>query len=182
MNIDVLALKELPKTNPMAFLIFKGLSERRRNRWETDINRNSMTLLNKGFKIDQNKFIQTWKDLETLGAGVIVWGRNGNPNRFRWHYSLKDIGSAALNPEVLEIQPIEQSETVITEPRKVYKKKSKRGRPKGSKNKKTVIPGASGVILTIKDIEGKNVGISLETAYEIADRVSKLKEITTRVA
>lgn len=179
-NLNTKELKELPKKNQTSFVVLKDFSERQRIRRETDIDRNALVLLQKGHKVNPEQYMQLWKDLETLGAGVIVWGRNGNTNRFKWNYSLKDVGTTALNPddEKNPMVPVgEAPKAPATKPKRAYKKRSRRGRPKGSKNKDSrqePIPGSSGVILTVRDTEGKLVSISFETARDIANRVAQL--------
>lgn len=179
------ALKELPKKNHTSFMVLKDLSERQRTRFETDIDRNAMKLLNKGLKVNTEQYLQVWKDLEELGAGVIIWGRNGNSNRFKWNYSLKDVGTAAVNPDAIKenVMPLPfNSEKDINPPKKRYKKsrKSGRGRPVGSKNRPKIDSNVSytGITLAVKDLSGQFRSISLEEAMKVADQVIKLKELT----
>lgn len=127
-------LANVALSSDTALGIFDDCSKRKRMRWETDLGRYAVKLAKKGVKVVQEPYMQTWKDLEDFGVGVIVHGRNGNPTRFRWHYSLKDIGEAAMHPEKkIEFKMLEGS--TKQEPKEV---KVKRGRPFGSKNKKKV--------------------------------------------
>lgn len=178
MNTDLKKeeLKALPRKNSTSFAVLKGLSEMQRNRHETNIDGHQMKLLYQGVKIDPNLYMQVWKDLEAIGAGIIVWGRNGNPSRFKWYYSLKDIGTEAVTDVSNDIQPLKESSVA---PKRRYKRRSKRGRPLGSKNKTRNESESSyeGIAIPVKDVNGNTSNISLEEAVRVADQVSRIKQL-----
>lgn len=180
--VDVSALKELPKLSNTALVVLKDLATRERNSRQTDIDRNAMKLLYKGIKVNPDDYLNFWKNLESLGVGNIIWGRNGNPNRFRWHYSLKDVAIGAINPDsVKELLPA-PSEVDVVVPKRSYKrrtKRSKRGRPLGSKNKPKAFPKPSQevICITVKDLNGKAFTVSVQEAMRIVEQMNIIKEL-----
>ncbi len=141
-TLDNNKLVDFALSNEMALSILDDCAGRERMRWETNLGRYAVTLAKKGVKVVQEPYMETWKGLEKLGVGVIIYGRGNNPTRFRWHYSLKDVGNAAIHPE---------KKTVLKyiEPKKEIK--SKRGRPLGSKNIQKAAP-ESDVASKIKQV------------------------------
>jgi hypothetical protein len=180
-TVDKSKLSELSKSNETATALFTEFANRKRFRWETDLRLQAAKLANKGYKVVDTDYLETWKQLETMGLGSIVYGRNGNSDRFKWRYSLKEVGKAAIAPEsVGEMQPMEEKKVVIAAAPS-RKRRSRRGRPPGAKNKHTVslAPKKSDssyiLTITVKDIDGKHVNINLDEAFKIADRVNQLK-------
>lgn len=92
------ALKaEAEKSHEFLTLVYYG-ANRDRNREITDIEqmRKGIELRNKE-TLHPDRWIEAFKKLEDMGLGALIMGRRGNPNRFRWNYSLKAIGQAAVN-------------------------------------------------------------------------------------
>lgn len=117
--LDKARLSTLASSNETAAAIFKDAAERQRISWETNLARYAVKLAHKGFKVVDEDFEKTWKALEDMGAGVIVRGRNGNADRFKWYYSLKEIGVGGLNPDqVGDIKKTEES--VEDKPKRKY--------------------------------------------------------------
>lgn len=104
-NLDTKKLKNIAESSHTAKVLLAGFANRERDRSQTDISRVKHELLKRGEKIKQEDFIQAWKDLEKSGVGIIVGGKNGKPMRFIWNYSLKNVGSAAI--EGKDINPSE---------------------------------------------------------------------------
>lgn len=124
------ALATLCNSNETAKALFSDFAERRRMRWVSNLGQYATKLVNKGVKVVEADYMAAWKSLESMGAGSIIHGRNGNPDRFKWHYSLKDVGVGALNPTAIgditePVTPVAQA------PKRSPKKAVRRGRPKG---------------------------------------------------
>jgi hypothetical protein len=125
--------------NETAQQIAKTLASRERISHETDVERFKTVLVREGFKVVPEDFDKFFKDMESLGLGSLIYGRGKNPTRFRWYYSLKDVGYAAMNPGS-HIEPKKLAEGVserVTETKENEPMASRKrpGRPKGSKNK-----------------------------------------------
>lgn len=146
--LDKSRLSTLASSNETAAAIFKDVSERRRIRWVTNLPRYAVKLAHKGFKVVDVDYENTWKELEAMGVGVIVRGRNGKPDRFKWNYSLKEVGTGAIHPEQTgDIKPMESSTTQEVPKKRKYvrqgfnrskhmKKMWAQGRIKGRGHKK----------------------------------------------
>jgi hypothetical protein len=95
MELQVEKLKELAK-NETAEYLFIALALKERVHSETDLVRFRRALVAQGVKVEQEAFMDTFRKLEKLGAGSIIYGRNGKNTRFKWNYSLKKVAMAAL--------------------------------------------------------------------------------------
>lgn len=93
-NNDV--IKNLDHSNPTAEGIFLYLSYRQRNRSSTDLTNLKRELLKKGVKVVDGDYLNTFNTLKDAGVGTIKIGRNGNPSKFFWHFSQKEIGKIGL--------------------------------------------------------------------------------------
>lgn len=78
--------------NETSALLMKTFASRERVRSSTDLRRVKQNLMREGATIVQNDYMQFWKDLQAAGAGTIVYGTRGAPNRFEWGYSMKEVG------------------------------------------------------------------------------------------
>lgn len=122
--LDKSRLSTLANSSETAQAIFQDVSTRRRIRWETNLPRYAVKLAHKGFKVVEQDYENAWKGLEEIGAGVIVRGRNGKPDRFKWHYSLKEIGVGGLTPEQIgDIKPMDETNQVQDKPKRKYTRK-----------------------------------------------------------
>ncbi len=99
-------LKKEADENEMFQLISFYCADRERNAAITDINQMKNILIRKGEKIDSDKYYKAWKRLEDIGAGSLILGRNERPTRFKWNYSLKAIGQAAITGKDIKVSPI----------------------------------------------------------------------------
>lgn len=101
-ELDGRALKaEAEKSHEFLTLVHYG-ANRERNREVTDIEQMRKGIeLKEGETLDATRWMQAFKKLEDMGLGSLIIGRRGNPNRFRWNYSLKAIGQAAVKGATL---------------------------------------------------------------------------------
>lgn len=120
-------VSQIAQSTPVAKEVFTALSERQRPRQRTDLNRLYIQVTEKNPNMSERDFLDVFKRLQTANVGTLIIGRKNNPNRFAWNYNLKQLASAALGDG--DMEQVEQ-----------YERKSKRGRPKGSKNKKHSTP------------------------------------------
>ncbi len=106
-QIDGAALQaEAEKSHEFKTLAHYG-AQRDRNREVTDVEQMRKGLIEKHQEeLDADKWLEAFHTLEDLGMGSLIHGRNGTPTRFRWNYSLKAIGAAALSGEALTVYRI----------------------------------------------------------------------------
>lgn len=117
-SLNMTAVSDLRSASPTAHNVLDDMSERERFRRYTNLDLYRQQLIRKGVKVVTQEYFDTFKKLEEIGAGKIVYGRKGNPHRFEWHFSLKDIAKGAKGQ-------LEGS------PKELYSKpKAKRGRPR----------------------------------------------------
>ena len=119
MTIDSETLKRISNANPTAEVVTYVLAMRQRIRAFSDLRRLKISLIRSKERIVESDYQQYWKDLEQAGFGSIVRGRNGNSDRFAWHYSLKEVAKAAIEGKPTEARKINSN---------VLKTKRKRGR------------------------------------------------------
>ena len=81
-------------------LVFNVLSERNRHRSRTDLKNLYRSIKKMEPDIDEEQFMAVFKGLAAAGAGSLIIGRRGNPNRFIWKYNLKAIADAAITSGV----------------------------------------------------------------------------------
>lgn len=96
-TLDGAKLQEIATANETAIITAQALQERSRNRMTSDITRMRSQMVRDGKKILEADYVKFWKDLQTAGVGSIVYGRRGKPDRFDWHFNLKNIGKAMLD-------------------------------------------------------------------------------------
>lgn len=94
------ALQAIVNENETSKALFKMLESRERSRSVTDVRQIFYQLSETNPKISADELIATFKKLEDLGMGSIIHGRDSNPTRFKWNYSLKDIAQKANGKEV----------------------------------------------------------------------------------
>lgn len=93
-------IKTIAESSDTSKAIFEVLKDRKRFRRYTNLSQFNQVLLNKGYKVVEDEYFDTFKALEKAGAGSLIIGRKGNPNRFIWDYNLKDVAKAASGEEV----------------------------------------------------------------------------------
>lgn len=92
-TIDTKELAHVLDENEPAKAVKKYLKERRRGRTDTSLKRIQRAFKDDGLNYSLEEIGQTFKKLHHLGAGRMVYGRNGNPNRFIWNVNLRSITS-----------------------------------------------------------------------------------------
>lgn len=132
--MKMLQLNQVAESSHTARNVFEDLSKRERFRRETNLINYERKLLNSGKKIIHGEYLQVWKMLQDLGVGSLIIGRNKTPTRFIWNYNLKDVAKS-----VKYKQPLKEETTIPPQASVPVSSKRGRGRPKGSKNKKTLV-------------------------------------------
>lgn len=137
-------LKEIANSNDTSLAIFMALANRGRFRTHTDISHMKNTMIRHGEKIILEDYMKTFKELQSLGIGTVIIGRNGAPTRFKWNYSLKSVGQAGMNGE--DVQVTELKREPLKQPE--LKKKSIRSIKRVSRDPKEVraIPSTNNVL------------------------------------
>jgi hypothetical protein len=102
---EVSKIKEAAHKNQTAEAVFTALALRDRMRHTTDLNRFKTQLVKESGNIVEQDYLATFKELEKLGMGSIVYGRKKKPSKFKWHYNLKDIGHAAMGDTPQQSEP-----------------------------------------------------------------------------
>lgn len=97
--------------------IFSALSERERYRTRLNLKKFRYDLINKGEKIVEDEYLATFKRLQDLGIGALVIGRKGKPNRFLWHYNLKDVATASSGKSNVELRTLDKMKKPVGRPR-----------------------------------------------------------------
>ena len=83
--------------------VFSLLALRERSRGETDLRRLRNELVEEGFRVVPDEFLDTFRDLASVGVGELIEAKSGVPARFKWHFSLKDISRKALESQTKTI-------------------------------------------------------------------------------
>lgn len=92
------ALKQVVNQSEATKAIFKALGKRVRFRRHTNIQFFQYQLQT----VSKEEIITTFKRLQELGLGVVVYGRGKNPDKFIWNYNLKDIYKVAQGKKTLD--------------------------------------------------------------------------------
>ena len=77
--------------NPSAQALATALSQRQRAHAYTDIRRYKQLLMHQGTAVDDKDYLQFWRDLQSSGAGKIVYSKRGRPTKFAWARDLKSV-------------------------------------------------------------------------------------------
>lgn len=120
MKLNSEVIKSIASETPTAANVFNNLAGRKRHRQETDIGRYRMALIREGVKIADGDYMNVWKKLQEAGAGTLIIGRHGNPDRFKWNYSVKDVGKLATDGGI-DLAPAEEK----TEEKKPQRRRAK---------------------------------------------------------
>jgi len=137
-NLSSEALQSLVKESPTSEGLLLSLAVRERHTHQTDLRRFRIRLVNDGIKVVEKDYINAWKQLESLGAGSIIYGRKGKADRFKWYYSLIDIAKMAFSGDESLIRSTilkKENANVVNDtqqPTSVEEKptKRRRGRPR----------------------------------------------------
>lgn len=102
-NLDKKALGKIAYKNSTSEAVFTLVGTRERARGETDIRRLKSELINEGFQIIPNEFLQTFKDMAAMGIGELQQG-SGKPPRWRWLFNQIEVAKIALANKPPEVQ------------------------------------------------------------------------------
>lgn len=127
-NLNGKQLSVIGKKSHSAEVTLLSLALRERARDYSDIRRTKARLVKEGEKIIANDYMQFWKDLQDAGVGSIVYGRKNNPDRFEWHFSLKQVAKAALDGTDEKLEPIKTIPVAKSKP-KVIRRPAKHTAP-----------------------------------------------------
>lgn len=96
------------KLSPTSEAVFFLLTMRERNSPSTDLRRIRQHLRKEGFHVVPEAVVDTFKALETMGAGTLVYGKRGHAKTFKWKVPLKDVAKAAhlLPKELPKEEPV----------------------------------------------------------------------------
>lgn len=135
-NLNGQVLKKIANSNHTAEVVMTDMALRERVRPFSDIHRTRNRLIREGEKIIEDDYKKFWKDLQDSGAGVIVYGRKGNPDRFQWHYSMKKVAEAALDGKDLSVAAAK----VVSTPKPAPTESRTKPAPKLAKTREVFIP------------------------------------------
>ncbi len=135
MELNVTKLTEVAKASHTAQVVLIELGLRDRLRHTTDLGRFRNKLLQAKERIIETDYMQTFKDLESLGIGSISYGRGKNPTKFIWNYNLREIGKLATEGRTTTTEIPKKIEAAPVVPTREIKSiqeapKKKRGRPR----------------------------------------------------
>lgn len=97
--VDYNKIKDIAKLES-GRAIMQALSKRERNRNNIAFKQVVRVLREGGSTIDKQSIAQVFKDLQQAGVGRIVYGRQGNPNRFMWDVPLKEVAAIAIGDTI----------------------------------------------------------------------------------
>lgn len=113
-------LQSYAAQNDLSKDVFKALADRERAAARSDIDAIFRELeAKKNTELDYFEYLDVWKELQKLGAGILVHGRKGNPNRFVWSINLRQAGRTALGMK--EEAQVEQLKPVVRRSSGPYK-------------------------------------------------------------
>lgn len=96
-NLNREVIKTLSNASTTATSAMLLLALRERNKPYTPLAVMKDQLIKMGEKVVDADYKQFWKDLEAAGVGSLILGRKGNPDRFQWNYSLKDVARSVVD-------------------------------------------------------------------------------------
>lgn len=131
LNLNQAKLKEVTNASHTSVVTMLFLALRQRDRGFSNIPGTKEQLIKMGEKIVDDDFSKFWRDLQAIGVGSIVFGRRGNPDRFKWHYSLKNVAQSAIEGRQEEIKLLAQKKkTQVTYPVPAKRKVKRTRKPK----------------------------------------------------
>jgi hypothetical protein len=98
MEMNIGKLKQIYQTGPLAEAVFKTLASRQRPREFLDLTRLKDELLEQGYQVDKDDFLNIFKRLQEAGFGKLINKRSPTDHlRFRWgQWNLIEVGKRAL--------------------------------------------------------------------------------------
>lgn len=102
-------MKEMANKSTSAEVVALSLSMRQRMRQVINLDRIRSELLRQGEDLNENDFMQYWRDLQAEGLGHIVHGRYGHDTTFLFQYDPRAIGKAAVEGVDHKAIPVTES-------------------------------------------------------------------------
>lgn len=89
------SLKQVAQLNDASVALFTEFAERKRFRRNVNLKRLRRELSQKFGDINSQQLLETFKQMQNLGLGSIIYGRGGKSTQFLWNFDLKDVAKAA---------------------------------------------------------------------------------------
>lgn len=121
-RMDNVKLKEITNASHTSIITMLLLALRIRDRGFSNITATKEQLIRMGEKVVDEDFLKFWRDLQTAGIGSIVYGRRGRPDRFQWHYSLKNVARVAIEGKEHEVAELAKRKPKRNQAKPVAKK------------------------------------------------------------
>lgn len=105
-KLDNNKLKEITNGSNTSVVTMLYLALRQRARNESNVTTTRDQLIRMGEKVVDEDYEKFWKSLEEAGIGSFIVGRRGNPDRFKWNYSLKNVARLAIEGKEEQIKEL----------------------------------------------------------------------------
>jgi hypothetical protein len=116
-------LKEIANSSHTSIITMLFLALRQRSREASNLDVIKSQLTRMGEKIIDEDYYRFWKSLDSAGVGSYIVGRRGNPNRFKWHFDLKQIAQSAIEGKEQEAKDLAKKKVknarIVSKPREV---------------------------------------------------------------
>ncbi|MEZ6058509.1 MAG: hypothetical protein R3C01_17545 [Planctomycetaceae bacterium] len=109
MAVDVSQLKQLYTDNPTAQAFFDHAAQRRRNRWETTVERTIQNLTDEDSAPTRADVVSLFKRLADIGCRQFIVGRHNHRSRFSWETELTALARLAAG-EPQELEPVDEAQ------------------------------------------------------------------------
>lgn len=110
-EVNLNALLEIASANKTSENIFTLFSQRKRMRFETDLNSLKRLLITKYGNLNDEHFYETFKKLAEIGICLIIKSDKGLPSRIKWRYNLKDMAHSVAGTNKKPLQSVKKKET-----------------------------------------------------------------------
>lgn len=148
LNVNESRMKEIAKSNVTSYSLMLYFALRERHTSNFNVRVLKTELIKSGVPVNDKDLYEAMDQLQKENLGVIVYGQNGMDDNFKWNYKLTQFNRTAFEPKVLK--PIlKKSNSVKTRKSNFYNAvreyqglpviKRAPGRPKGSKNRITIL-------------------------------------------
>jgi hypothetical protein len=112
-------IQKLAESSETAKNVLYRLAVRERHTHSVELPRFKNELIQLKLKVVDEDFNYTFKRLDELKVGALIFGRKGNSDRFEFHYSMRDVGNLSYtNPSVLS--PFIRARDEAKQMRKLY--------------------------------------------------------------
>lgn len=152
LNVNETRMKEIAKSNVTSYSLMLYFALRERHTDNFNVRLLKSDLIKSSVPVNDKDLYEAMEQLQKENLGVIVYGKNGTDDHFKWNYKITQFNRTAFEPKVLK--PIlKNSNSVKTRKSNFYNAvreyqglpviKRAPGRPKGSKNKTKVLKAAN---------------------------------------